>query len=68
MTFMGLPELIILLGVIIMFPFWKICYKARFSRWLSILMIIPLVNLVILYYIAFAEWPSQKHAATPLKR
>ena len=37
-------------------PYWKIFSKAGFSGWLSLLMVIPLVNLVVLYYVAFANW------------
>lgn len=37
-------------------PFWKIYSKAGFSGWLSLLMVIPFVNLVVLYYVAFSNW------------
>lgn len=50
--------------VIIMIPYWMIWKKAGFSPWLSLLMLLPLVNLVMLYVLAFSEWkvvpaPSQ---------
>lgn len=37
-------------------PYWKIFSKAGFSGWLSLCMLIPLVNLIVLYYVAFSEW------------
>ena len=37
-------------------PYWKIFSKAGFSGWLSLLMVVPLVNLVVLYYVAFTNW------------
>ena len=30
-----------------------------FSPWLSLLTMIPLVNLLVLYYVAFARWPQK---------
>jgi ATP-dependent Zn protease len=37
-------------------PFWAIFRKAGFSPWLSLLMLIPAVNLVALYIMAFSKW------------
>jgi uncharacterized RDD family membrane protein YckC len=43
-------------------PYWKIFSKAGFSGWLSLLMFIPLANLIVLYYIAFSNWKTQQVA------
>lgn len=43
---------------VIIVPFWKIFAKAGFSGWLSLLMLLPLVNLIMLYFLAFARWPA----------
>jgi len=48
--------LIAFLAFVIFLPYWQIFKKAGFSPWLSLLMMIPLVNLCALYYLAFAEW------------
>jgi len=49
--------IIILVGLaIVIVPFWFICKKAGFSPWLSLLLIVPLGNLVLYYLLAFAEW------------
>ena len=45
-------------ALVIVIPFWKITSKAGYSGWLSLLMIVPIVNLIYLYFIAFAKWPS----------
>jgi hypothetical protein len=37
-------------------PYWVIFKKAGFSAWLSLLMIIPLINLMVLYIVAFSQW------------
>lgn len=57
---LGLPELIVqaFIGLIVNFPYWKIFSKAGFSGWLSFTQIIPILNIVVLFYLAFAEWPA----------
>jgi hypothetical protein len=37
-------------------PFWVIFKKAGFRPILSILMMVPLVNVILLYFVAFSEW------------
>jgi hypothetical protein len=39
--------------------FWKILGRMGFPPWLSILASIPLVNLVLLYYLAMTPWPVE---------
>ncbi len=62
----GATELLVLffaiaiLGLIFIFPYWKIFTKAGFSGWLSLLMLIPIANIIILFYLAFSEWPALK--------
>ena len=34
-----------------------ICSKAGYSRWLGLLMLVPLVNVVFFLYFAFSRWP-----------
>lgn len=40
--------------------FWKICSKAGFPGPLSLLMIVPIANIILPLYIAFSDWPSLK--------
>ena len=64
----GIYELIViavmLLFVILLnvLPFWKICTKAGFPGALSLLMLVPIANIVFLFYIAFAEWPALRNS------
>ena len=44
--------------VIFMIPFWKIFRKAGFPPAASLLMLIPVVNLIALYFVAFASGPT----------
>jgi NADH:ubiquinone oxidoreductase subunit 3 (subunit A) len=41
---------------IVIVPYWIIFKKAGFQPALSILMFVPLVNIVILYVVAFSRW------------
>ena len=41
-------------------PYWVILQKAGFSGWLSLLMLVPLVNAVLPWIFAFSEWPALK--------
>lgn len=50
----------LVMAVIVVIPFWRICKKAGYSGWLSLLIVIPLVNLLFLYFLAFSQWPSQR--------
>lgn len=52
--------MVLVWAAIVVVPFWRICQKAGYPGALGILMVIPLVNLVFLYYLAFATWPTQK--------
>ena len=59
---LGFQELLLLaiIGLVVVLPFWKIFSKAGFSGWLSLVMVIPLLNLVMLFYLAFARWPVHR--------
>lgn len=46
-------------AVLLIAPFWKICEKAGYSGALSLLILVPLVNLAFLYYLGFARWPAE---------
>ena len=51
---------IVLIMVVVGFvPYWKIFSKAGFSGWMSLLMLVPLLNLVVLYIVAFSQWNVQ---------
>ncbi|HZX23339.1 MAG TPA: hypothetical protein VFF18_07380 [Woeseiaceae bacterium] len=50
-------------AAIVVIPFWRICQKAGYPGALGLLMVVPLVNIVFLYYLAFATWPAHKGEA-----
>lgn len=52
------PIMFLVMAAIIVVPFWMIFQKAGHTKWLSLLMVIPLVNVIMLYWLAFSKWPS----------
>jgi hypothetical protein len=44
------------MGLVILPPYWKIFGKAGFPPAISLLMFVPLANLIVLYYVAFSDW------------
>ncbi len=50
----------LIMAVVIILPFWFIFSKAGYSGWLSLLMVVPIINIVTLYFLAFSTWPSQR--------
>jgi len=51
---------IAIIGLLVILPYWKIFSKAGFSGWLSLTQLVPALNIVVLFYLAFAEWPIQR--------
>jgi hypothetical protein len=61
----GLPELVILFfitvgSLIVVLPWWRILKRTGNPPALSLLMLIPLVNVGLLFWFAFAEWPIER--------
>jgi hypothetical protein len=55
--------LLLLIGALVVVPFWKICAKVGFSPWLGLLVVIPIVNIIFFYYLAFSKWPLHRQSA-----
>ena len=56
----AIGSLVISLGLTALFIwfFWRIARRAGYSGWWSLTMLIPLVNIVVIWLFAFAEWPA----------
>ena len=70
MAFMGpvFGIFILLAWAIFLIPMWQIFKKAGFAPALSLLMLLPLVNLIMLYVLAFSRWkvvPAPEYAGYP---
>ncbi len=57
--------LIVLLffGIVLLVPIWKIVSKADYSGAWSLLLFVPLLNMVALWVFAFSEWPNAQRRA-----
>jgi len=63
MADIGMPELIIVAAVClslftVAWPTCLICRRAGFSPWLGVVAIVPIANIVLLWFLALAEWPA----------
>ncbi|HVT99236.1 MAG TPA: hypothetical protein VHE33_17150 [Acidobacteriaceae bacterium] len=67
MGMMSVIGVIALIGTAIyIIPFWFIFKKAGFSPWLCLLLLLPVVNLVMLYVLAFTDWKVVPVAPAPI--
>ncbi len=51
-----LPLVILIGSLIVIVPYWMIFKKAGFPPFLGILMVVPGVNIALLYVLAFSQW------------
>lgn len=61
------PFGMLILAALIVIPFWRICERIGVPGITALLALVPIVNLIFLYWLAFAEWPS-KGSATPTQQ
>jgi len=54
-----------ILSLLQLVAFWKIFARMGFPSWLAIIASLPLVNLVVLYYVALTPWPGERRADPP---
>jgi uncharacterized membrane protein YhaH (DUF805 family) len=59
----GLIVVIVIL-VVYLVPIIKILNKAGYSGWWCLLFFVPLVNLIMLWVFAFADWPNLRDRGT----
>ncbi len=61
-NYFGYPELLFLLvgAAIIILPLWKVFSKAGYPGALALGMALPLVNIILLYFLGFSDWPVLK--------
>jgi hypothetical protein len=50
----------LVVGIILVVPFWKLTTRAGYPGPLALLILIPLVNLGFIYFLAFSEWPVDR--------
>ena len=59
-----------LISIVVLIPWFFIFKKAGFSPLLGLLMFVPLVNIIMMYFLAFARWnvvpAGMVYPATPV--
>ena len=53
--------LLVYLGIV-MVPCWRVVGKAGYAGAWSLLVLVPLVNIIALWVFAFSRWPREKSA------
>ena len=51
---------IAVVAVVLIVPFWKIFPRAGWSAPLALLMIVPVLNWILLWILAFKKWPDDE--------
>lgn len=44
-------------------PYWRIVTKAGYSGLIALLFFVPILNIGMLFWFAYAEWPIERQAA-----
>jgi type VI protein secretion system component VasK len=50
--------ILLVVGLLFVVPFWQICKKAGFTPALSLLIMVPFVGIIVLFVVAFSDWPA----------
>ncbi|PAU77051.1 hypothetical protein CK501_15130 [Halovibrio salipaludis] len=50
----------LIVGALLVIPFWKLTTRTGYPGPLALLILIPLVNLGFIYFLAFSEWPVDR--------
>ena len=53
-----LTVMLLFMVAIVAYPAGRICSRLGFSPWLGLLALVPVVNVLLLFFIAFSRWPS----------
>lgn len=54
---------ILAVAILVVVPVARICRRAGYSPWLAALVFLPVANLALLYFLAFARWPALSNLA-----
>ncbi|HTC14912.1 MAG TPA: hypothetical protein VK695_03825 [Steroidobacteraceae bacterium] len=60
----GLGPLGLIGAILVIIPFWRILPRLGYNSWMSLLLVIPLVNIIFLYIVAFSGTPTQSPGGT----
>jgi hypothetical protein len=52
-------RVVLIVSLLQLVAFWKILGRMGFPPWLAILASVPVLNLVLMYYVALSPWPRE---------
>ena len=52
------PIGMLIIAALVAWPFWKICVKAGYPGITALLIFVPILNVIFIYWLAFSDWPS----------
>jgi hypothetical protein len=52
-------RVVLIVSLLQLVAFWKILGRMGYPPWLAIMAAIPIINLVLLYYVALSPWPRE---------
>jgi uncharacterized membrane protein YhaH (DUF805 family) len=55
--------IVIVVLVLYFLPIVKVLQKAGYSGWWSLIVLVPLLNIIMFYVFAFADWPALRGRA-----
>lgn len=58
-AFIVVIVIVVAMVVVMIIPYWKIYQRTGQSPALSLLMLVPLVNIIMLFILAFGAWPIE---------
>ncbi|MFO7527506.1 MAG: hypothetical protein R6W86_01690 [Marinobacter sp.] len=54
----------LVIAIVVVIPAWRICQRTGYPGWMGLLILIPVINLFLLYFLAFSEWPADKRGGS----
>jgi uncharacterized protein (DUF983 family) len=52
----------LVVGALVVVPLWRICIRIGHPGWISLAALVPIANLLLLYFLAFSEWPLERRS------
>lgn len=50
----------LIVGILLVVPTWRICQRIGYPGPIGLLIVVPIANIVLLYFIAFSKWQTSQ--------
>ena len=58
----GITAAVLLIVAVHLFPLWLIARKMGYPGIIAVLALIPVIQLILAYFLAWSEWPAHRRA------